>query len=204
MGQDFLEGAGLCECVKQPQSGRVARQDPSASARAYLGAPSRDRLADMFREFRQEVASYAVRLGVSGSDLEDVVADVFFVASRRIDDIPDPPNDRVWMLVTTRNVARKVRYRRFRVFSLLNRMQINASEAPGIAPDDAMAVRNAVANLPMKLRDVVILICWHGLTHEESSAVLGCSAEASRVRFHRAKALLRASLDPPNLETKVE
>ena len=70
----------------------------------------------LFGRYAGYVAGLAARLLGSGdSELDDVVQDVFWLASRRIAKIPDLIQARGWLAtVTTRVVRRKFVRRRFR------------------------------------------------------------------------------------------
>src|SRR5258708_21597468 len=72
----------------------------------------------LFARYSGYVAGLAARLLGSGdSELDDVVQDVFWLASRRIAKIPDFVQARGWLAtVTTRVVRRKLLRRRFRAF----------------------------------------------------------------------------------------
>src|SRR5882672_8416595 len=72
----------------------------------------------LFARYSGYVAGLAARLLGSGdSELDDVVQDVFWLASRRIERIADLVQARGWLAtVTTRVVRRKLVRRRFRAF----------------------------------------------------------------------------------------
>jgi RNA polymerase sigma-70 factor (ECF subfamily) len=67
-----------------------------------------------------------------------------------------------------------------------------AAEAPG-----SRRVLDALAALPEKEREVLMLTAWEELSGSEAARVLGCSATAYRIRLHRARRRLRERLDPP-------
>ena len=52
----------------------------------------------------------------------------------------------------------------------------------------------ALAQLPPQDREVLLLAAWEGLTSNEVATVLGIRASAARVRLHRARKRLRATL----------
>ena len=63
---------------------------------------ARDRLAAMYDECAPRVYAYALR-HCGPVDADDVVAETFAVAWRRIDVVPDPAIG--WLIVTARNVV---------------------------------------------------------------------------------------------------
>jgi RNA polymerase sigma-70 factor (ECF subfamily) len=58
------------------------------------------------------------------------------------------------------------------------------------------AVREAIDRLPEQHRTVLLLRDIEQLSAAEAAAVLGCSANAVKVRLHRARQALREILDP--------
>ena len=153
------------------------------------------RLGDLHREHAAVLARYAFRCGVVGDDVEDVIADVFIIAWRKLDAVPAAPDDRLWLLGVTRNVVARHREGRWRRGRLVERLTATAQDRDGGTAAELMALRDAIRQLPPKDRDVVQLVLWEGLTHEQVAAVLGCSANASRLRLHRAKARLRTIVE---------
>jgi RNA polymerase sigma-70 factor (ECF subfamily) len=57
---------------------------------------------------------------------------------------------------------------------------------PGPARPPGPVLR-ALAALSERDREVLLLIAWDGLAHDEAAAVCGCSRPALRVRLHRAR-----------------
>jgi RNA polymerase sigma-70 factor (ECF subfamily) len=63
----------------------------------------------------QDITGY-IRRRVAEQDADDVIANVFAVAWRRIDHLPAPPGDRLWLFAVARNsVADHDRSRQRRV-----------------------------------------------------------------------------------------
>jgi len=58
----------------------------------------------------------------------------------------------------------------------------------------AVAVRAAIATLPIDQREVLILSEYEGLSHAEIALVVGCSVKAVERRFSRARELLKKEL----------
>lgn len=58
----------------------------------------------------------------------------------------------------------------------------------------AAAVRDAVAALPVELREVIVFFEYEQMSHAEIAATLGCTAKAVESRLYRAREKLRGAL----------
>ena len=58
----------------------------------------------------------------------------------------------------------------------------------------AAAVRDAVAALPLDLREALVLFEYEQLSHAEIAVALGCTPKAVETRIYRAREKLRAAL----------
>lgn len=149
--------------------------------------PGERRFTAIYDECRQRVWAYAVsRAGRQAAD--EVVAETFAIAWRRLADVPDPALP--WLLGVARNVLRdghRAQVRRESFTTELGRW--TAHPAGDIAEEVAerLAVLRAMAALPDGDREILILIAWQGLTPREAARVVGCSPAALRVRLHRAR-----------------
>jgi RNA polymerase sigma-70 factor (ECF subfamily) len=138
------------------------------------------------------------RLVDSESEVADVVADVFAVAWRRLDVVPVPPEDRLWLYgVARRAVARHQRgtWRRIRLHARLIAESSIApvDEAPAVDPI-TRRIRKAISQLSPRDQEVVRLVMWEGLSHAETAQVLDCSVNAVALRLRRAKERIRQEL----------
>jgi RNA polymerase sigma factor (sigma-70 family) len=168
-------------------------------------SPDKDRYPQQERRFRQLyeehyrlVQAYAVRRVDALADVADVVAEVFTTAWRRLDDIPPPPADRVWLYGTARRVLadhyRGAR-RRGRLISRIESSHADPPQAAWLMPDDQLTL--AMRQLPEGERETLMLLYWEQLSHVEAAEVLGCSPNAVAIRTHRAKERLREALARP-------
>jgi RNA polymerase sigma factor (sigma-70 family) len=138
------------------------------------------------------------RLAGTEAEVHDVVADVFAVVWRRLDDVPAAPEDRVWLYgVARRCVLRAQRSgrRRRRLQARLSdeaRLRDSANGQNEDAP--AVLVRAAIERLRPGDREVLRLVMWEGLSHAEAARVLDCSTNAVGLRLHKARARLRSEL----------
>ena len=158
----------------------------------------RQRFAKLYEEFAAHVQAYAVRRG-QRELAPDIVSDVFVVAWRKFDAIPASPLP--WLLGVARKVmANQLRGARRRQ-ALFARLVLNEAETgPPVADAGVLgSVLHALASLPERDRETLMLIAWEGLDPREAAAVLGCSSTAFRVRLHRARAKFKRALDATEL-----
>lgn len=102
-----------------------------------------------------------------------------------------------WLLGVARHVLLSLRRAQGRRDALVERIVAGGPVAPEehvevLARRELAAA--ALATLTDAQREVLLLIAWDGLTHQEAAAALGCSASALRVRLHRARRRLRHAL----------
>ncbi|WP_460831456.1 RNA polymerase sigma factor [Nocardioides hungaricus] len=155
---------------------------------------ARDRLAAIYDACAPRVYAYAAR-HCGPDDADDVVAETFAVAWRRIDVVPDPAIG--WLIVTARNVVagRRRTARRHvdlaRLAAELARHEVPAAEEVAVR---RQTVLDALATLSEREREALLLTAWDGLDHTAAAAVAGCTARAFRARLMRARARLTAAL----------
>jgi RNA polymerase sigma-70 factor, ECF subfamily len=144
------------------------------------------RFEQIYEQHVDAVRAY-VRRRAPASLVDDVVADVFVVALRRIDDVPR--NALPWLYAVARKTLANERRKRRDV-------PVAAPEVsyePEPVGDSQLAA--AFAALSDADREILRLVAWEGLSLRDAARVLDCSPVAARVRFHRAKARLRDRLD---------
>lgn len=157
------------------------------------------RFHELYQANYRPVLAYVVnRLG-SADDVHDVVAEVFTTAWRRMPDVPPPPNDRLWLYGTARRVvARRCRsvIRRHRLLGRLASEQ-QVMQQPGRSGEPVQErVLTALDLLKPAQREALLLVHWEELSYSQAAQVLGCSVNAVGIRVHKARARLRALLDP--------
>ena len=137
------------------------------------------------------------RLGTDAGLAEDVVSDVFTVIWRRIDGVPEPPDDRVFVFAVAYRQLRNQQRSLWRRSRLQSRLDVEARRSvadPATAQAAAEWVRRAVAKLPTGEREALLLVVVEGFGQEEAGRLLGCSSNAIALRLHRARSRLRVEL----------
>ena len=158
--------------------------------------PTRDeRFEGLFRENYAAVRGYALRRAARDV-AQDVVAETFLVAWRRIEDVPDDALP--WLYGVARRVLANERRSADRRAALERRVATAAvTVGAGDAGDsvvDAELLRAALAGLSDNHREALMLVAWHGLSGARAARAAGCSAATFAVRLHRARARLAAQL----------
>lgn len=145
-------------------------------------------LERLFYAHAGAVRAYA-RRRIDAAAADDTVSEVFAIAWRRLDDVPDEPLP--WLLGCTRRVLAHQHRRARRDMALASRLGTAVS---GVAIADAV-LGSALAQLNDRDREILLLIAWEGLEPAQVAAVLGCSRNAVAVRLHRARRRLAAALN---------
>jgi len=155
------------------------------------------RFREAFEATATRVLAYALR-HTDRDAAQDVVADVFLVAWRRVADLPDDPLP--WLLVVARNTLANRRRSATRRDQLARRLADVAGTGTTAAAEDYAVDRSsmltALLDLTAAEREAVLLVAWDGLTPIDAARVAGCSRGAFDARLHRARSRLERSCDP--------
>jgi RNA polymerase sigma-70 factor (ECF subfamily) len=151
-----------------------------------------DRLTRLYEKHNRAVRAYCLRR-IGDNEVSDVVAEVFAVAWRRIDDIPDGEMALPWLYaVAGRVVADHYRShnRRLRLtikLSAVRPLVAAEPESQVVQRSEYDQVHTALGALREKDREVLLLAAWEELSNHQIATILGCTTEAAAQRLHRAK-----------------
>jgi RNA polymerase sigma-70 factor (ECF subfamily) len=155
---------------------------------------SATRLRALFESHCAAVRRYAHHRGVRGADADDLVAEVFAVAWRRLDDVPT--DDALpWLLAVAGNVRRNQARSARRYAAALDALPRPEHAPPPAEPGDGMAaIRQALGELPADDQEVLRLVAWDGLSPKQVAMVLSQPDGTVRARLHRARRKLAERL----------
>jgi RNA polymerase sigma-70 factor (ECF subfamily) len=168
-------------------------------------SPSRsERFRVIYEANYSRILGYAARRTNSPEDASDVVAETFLTAWRRLDDVPDGADARLWLYGVARRVLSNHRRGIRRGRRLQAALQADLSiDRPSVEVDVRMSrVAEAFGRLRVTDRDLLGLVAWEGLSSPELARVLGCSAGAARLRVHRARGRLLRQLARQGVEVE--
>ncbi|MFI7420469.1 RNA polymerase sigma factor [Nonomuraea sp. NPDC049684] len=166
------------------------------------GPPERaQRFARLYEQTYAALLRFVERR-VDPSHAEDVVADVFLVAWRRLDDVPAAADEaRAWLFGvahrTLRNGLRADQRRRALTVRIADSRPTGAA-ADGLDPElvaRRLDLVQAWRRLSPRHQETLALAVWDGLTAPQAAGVLGISPVAFRLRLTRARRALRHHAD---------
>jgi RNA polymerase sigma-70 factor (ECF subfamily) len=165
-------------------------------------APDREaRFTLLYEAAYADLLRFAQRR-VHPTHAEDVVAESFLVAWRRLDDLPPRRDDaRAWLF----GIVRGVILNTHRGAERQQALAVRLADVPALSTADADAdlvarqidVSRAWQRLPDMYQEALALAVLDGLSAPQAAAVLGVSPVAFRLRLSRARRALRLHLDHP-------
>lgn len=162
------------------------------------------RFSTLYRATYPDVLRYAKR---RCSQPEDVAAETFTTAWRRVDDLPDELDDaRAWLFGIARNTILNTRRADQRRMALTIRLDRHPQPDPGAGTDLAdlrIDLTRAWDQLIADDQEVIALSVLEGLDASRAARVLDVSAAAYRTRLSRARARLRSLVDDASARTGV-
>ena len=135
---------------------------------------------------------------VHSSHAEDVVAEVFLVAWRRLDDVPEVLGEaRAWLFGVARRTlhnSQRADQRRHALIVRIADAELTGGNVAAVDPDlvaQRVDLVRAWRRLSPLHQETLALAAWDGLTAAQAATVLDISPVAFRLRLARARRALR-------------
>ncbi|WP_336111515.1 RNA polymerase sigma factor [Streptomyces sp. PTD9-10] len=187
----------------------VADSDGSVIERSWR---TPEAFALIFDRYADDIHRYvARRLGSDTAD--DLMAETFVIAfqRRRRYDLSHA-HARPWLYGIATNLIGRHRRDEARRLRALSRMASLSADRDLAGPEDGITEKlsgggthgtlaAALAGLPARHRDVLLVIAWGELDYAEAAQALGVPVGTVRSRLHRARTKLRRALGTPDLTT---
>jgi RNA polymerase sigma-70 factor (ECF subfamily) len=159
-------------------------------------APASDRgtrFDALFAAHFAAVRAYVVRRS-GGAPVDDVLSEVFLVAWRRLDAVPE--DGLPWLLGVARRVLANQRRGDARRAALIGRLADALPRSRVVEPAGNVfgSLGEAIGALSAPEREALLLVAWEGLEPRRAARVVGCTPAAFRARLYRARRRLAAHL----------
>ena len=138
------------------------------------------------------VRAYCARRTVEDR-IDDAVAEIFLVAWRRIDTVPNDEEALLWLYRVVHQIVGhewRTTARRRRLGARLGVLRRSPPPTPEdtlVGRDEIREVLEAVAQLNPNDAEILRLVAWERLSHADIAAVLGLTTNAVHQRVHRAR-----------------
>jgi RNA polymerase sigma factor (sigma-70 family) len=150
------------------------------------------RFVEIYESFYGFVYAFC-RRRVEQSRVEDVVAETFLVAWRRIDEIPDGEDALRWLYaVAYRVVGHQWRgsARQRKLGKKLAVIAVEAATPPDqfvVVSDEAARVLQAASRLKRSDRELLIMAIWDELSYADIASILNIKTSAVKQRVYEAR-----------------
>ena len=160
-----------------------------------------DACREIYRVYRQPIWNVIVSLVGDVPQAQDILQNVFFKAFRGLAGFRFRSALATWLYRIARNECRNHLRRHGPATVPLDdilgsRYEADQAGFPGQPPGRQETLKNAVLQLPFKMREVIVLKYQEDLSYEEMSRVLGCPSGTVASRLNRALLELEAHLRP--------
>lgn len=158
-----------------------------------------ERFQALFTAHHKELHAYCLRR-LPVEDANEAASDIFLIAWRRSEDVPDGDAARLWLYGVARNVVRNWQRggrRQLRLVAKSGATITTTTDGPEvhvIRSEEHAEVFAAIAELREVDQEVVRLKIWEGLSNEAVGSVLGISDRAVEARYTRAIKKLHKNL----------
>lgn len=180
----------------------VTARSPDAAVVARLKRGDSAAFDDVVTRLRPRLYSFLTRLSRSPHLAEDLLQETWLRLATHAPDLPEDTQLAPWLFTVARNLF--VSHRRWALLDS-ERLRTLASalgaRLDDVSPFDVAAATEserrleaALAALPVRYREVILLVAVERLEPADAARVLGINPEALRQRLSRARAILAERL----------
>jgi RNA polymerase sigma-70 factor, ECF subfamily len=167
---------------------------------------------EIVRRTYPDTYTLALRLTADEHDASDVVQDAYLRAYRGLRRFRGEARFTTWLYRITANCAatslgKQARARHDLLVEdapVVDGCRDHDPEVRTVVNEQRADLARALAGLPWRLRQVIVLYDIYDLPHATIATELGITEAAAKVRLHRARRRLRDVLDPASPETAAE
>jgi RNA polymerase sigma-70 factor (ECF subfamily) len=151
---------------------------------------------DLVAVMERPLLYYATSLTGDKDSGLDVLQDVWIRVFRRIGQLKDPGSLKAWLYSITHGIAvDRIRRNSSRERTEAAELEgFDEADEPSFAEEDAAAVHQALNEIGLKHREVLVLYFFEELSMVEIAAIIGCSEGTVKSRIHYAKRAMKEVL----------
>jgi RNA polymerase sigma-70 factor (ECF subfamily) len=159
------------------------------------------RFETLIERHHDEIYSYLWRLSGSAADAEDLTQEVFLRAYQAYGRLRPDSNHRAWLYKIATNCAytalkRNSREAQHTIPLLDEYVEHSTLNVRRETSDEIIeVVRQAIAALPARQKEALVLRHVQGLEYAEVAHILGCSEDSARANVYQAIRRLRRELN---------
>jgi len=157
---------------------------------------------ELFERYRARLYGFLVRLSGRRDVAEDLLQETWIRLATRVSSLREDARLAPWLFTVARNLY--CSYRRSKLLAARRILEFSrlrtAAETP-VSPFEAAAldeserrIERALASLPLRCREALLLVSVEGLTPSEAAAICNLDPAALRKRLSRARAQLAAKI----------
>lgn len=164
--------------------------------------------AALMRRHKTWLYRFIRRYAGDSDEAYDLLQDTFVSAWQALARFDPQRSFPVWLrriaLNKCRDRARRAAVRRAALalfgFDAANNQTAPAADELAASEQSMHRLEQAIANLPRRLKEPLILTTFQGLSHKEAAAILGINAKAVEMRVYRARRRLAAEIQRDEIE----
>lgn len=169
---------------------------------ARLRAGETSAFDEAYDLYRPRVFGFLLRLTQQRALAEDLLQETFLRLATKASGLAEDTRLQAWLFTVARNLF--VSHRRWVILDLdrlgtLRRAPPPAPTTPfqrSAARETREALERGIAALPVKYREVILLVAVEGLSPSAAADIVNIKPEALRQRLRRARELLARRLEP--------
>lgn len=167
-----------------------------------------DAFAALMRRHKTWLYRFIRRYTGDSDEAYDLLQDTFVSAWQALARFDSQRSFPVWLrriaLNKCRDRARRLAVKRAALalfgFDAANNQYVPSADELAGSEQALRRLEQAIANLPRRLKEPLILTTLQGLSHKEAAAILGINAKAVEMRVYRARRRLAADMQRDEIE----
>ena len=150
---------------------------------------------DIFEAYKGHLFAFIMRMTGNVSIAEDIFQETWLRVIRNVHSFRGDSKFSTWLFTIALNLCRDRERKKRDIFCEPIENHVNSlSCGPDVDPIriiTAMQVRKLVNELPLKMREVIILRYYHDMSDQEIARIVDCPEGTVKSRCHRASEILR-------------